>query len=48
MLTEINRIKQDSIFTDKTDFLNLHRDNFTQSLVGYLDSVEESEHFYRV
>jgi hypothetical protein len=37
VITEINRIKQNSIFKKETDFFSQCRDNFIELLIGFLD-----------
>jgi len=41
MLAEINRIKQNPIFKNETDFFIQYRSNFIQSIIDYLDSQNQ-------
>ncbi len=41
MITEINRIKQNSTFENETDFFIQHQSNFTQSIIDYLGSENQ-------
>ena len=45
MLTEINRIKQNPLFKSETDFFIQYRNNFTQSVIEYLDSENQYEYY---
>ena len=40
MLTEINRIKQSSIFKKETDFFSIYRNHFVEMLINFLDKED--------